>query len=92
YGFFAGQSMDSVYIKTLAETGWLGILSFIPWAAWGVGTILQRFWKEKNIFFLFIGAGLVAFLLNMFTENLLNTWGVSTAFWALTAAGLLYNE
>jgi len=92
YGFFAGQSMDSVYIKTLAETGWLGILSFIPWVAWGIGVILARFRDEKNLIFLFIGAGLVAFLLNMFTENLLNTWGVSTAFWALTVAGLVYNE
>lgn len=92
YGFFAGQSMDSVYIKTLAETGWLGIISFIPWVAWGVGSILQRFLKEKNTIFLFIAAGLVAFLLNMFTENLMNTWGVSTAFWALTVVGLVYNE
>ncbi len=93
YGFFAGQSMDSVYIKTLAETGWLGILSFIPWVAWGIGTILTRFREERNPMFLFIGAGLVAFLLNMFTENLLNnTAGIAYTFWALTAVGIIYRE
>jgi len=93
YGFFAGQSMDSVYIKTLAETGWLGILTFIPWVSLGVGVILTRFMEEKKPLFLFIGAGLVAFLLNMFTENLLNnTAGIAYVFWALIAVGITYRE
>jgi len=54
---------------------------------------ISRFREEKNPTFLFIGSGLVAFLLKMFTENLLNnTAGIAYVFWALNAVAIIYHE
>lgn len=93
YGFVARRSIDSAYIKILSETGWLGIVSFIPWVSWGVGSILTRFRDEKDVIFLFIGAGLLAFLLNLFTQNIFIAMGPGTiVFWALTAVGIVYHD
>lgn len=93
YGFVARRSIDSAYIKVLSETGWLGFISFVPWVSWGVGSILTRFREEKDVIFLFIGAGLLAFLLNLFTQNIFIAMGQGTAvFWALTAVGIVYHN
>ncbi len=93
YGYFAGISMDSVYIKTLAETGWLGLTAFVLWVSWEVGQLFYKYYTKRNITILFIAVSLFSILLNMFTENLFDTWGISINFWGLLAIGeILSNE
>jgi len=92
YGYFAGVSMDSVYIKTLAETGWLGLIAFVLWVSWGVGELFYRYYTRKNITILFIAVSLFSILLNMFTENLFDTWGISINFWTLLAIGQILGD
>ncbi len=93
YGFVARRSIDSAYIKILSETGWIGLTFFILWVSWGAGTNLARYVYEKNIVSLFVGAGLIAFILNLFTQNIFIAMGQGTIiFWTLSAVGSIYNE
>jgi O-antigen ligase len=92
YGYFAHISMDSVYLNVLAETGWLGLISFALWVSLSAGRVLNKFIEKRNLIYLFISIGLFSILIHMFVENIFDAWGIALNFWALSAIGEVLNE
>jgi len=84
YGYFSYTSMDSVYINVFAETGFLGIITFILWCRHHSLILLHDFSKKRNNFPIF-GVALLALLIHIFVENLFNVWGITMNFWIISA-------
>lgn len=87
YGFFAGISMDSVWIRVLAETGIVGFLSYASWLSSGFACAVTRFVKSRDKLWLFASIGLLALLVNLFTDNLLDSWAIALLMWSIFALG-----
>jgi putative inorganic carbon (HCO3(-)) transporter len=87
YGYFTGISMDSVWIRVLTETGMLGFVAFVSWMASAFACVATRFFRSKDRLWLFASTGLLALLINLFTDNLLNSWAISLLVWTLFALG-----
>ncbi len=87
YGYFTGISMDSVWIRILAETGLLGFASYVSWLASGFACVATRFFRSKDKLWLFASVGLLALLVNLFTDNLLDSWAIALLMWSLFALG-----
>ncbi len=87
YGFFTGISMDSVWIRVLAETGIFGFLSFVVWISSGFMEVVGHFLRTREKLWLFTSVGLLALLVNLFTDNLLDSWAISLLMWSLFALG-----
>jgi len=92
YGYFAYTSMDSVYINVFAETGFLGIITFILWVSSSFSNFAARFFKERKTIFLFLGVALLALLIHIFVENLFNVWGITMNFWIISALSEVIDE
>ena len=92
YGYFSYTSMDSVYINVFAETGFLGIITFILWVSSSFANFAARFFKEKKTIFLFLGIALLALLIHIFVENLFNVWGITMNFWIISALSEVIDE
>ncbi|NMB99406.1 MAG: hypothetical protein GYA35_03895 [Thermoanaerobaculaceae bacterium] len=84
--------MDSVYINVFAETGFLGIITFILWVSSSFANFAARFFKEKKTIFLFLGIALLALLIHIFVENLFNVWGITMNFWIISALSEVIDE
>lgn len=87
YGYFTGISMDSVWIRILAETGLLGFALYVSWLASGFACVATRFFRSKDKLWLFASVGLLALLVNLFTDNLLDSWAIALLMWSLFALG-----
>ncbi len=89
YGYFTGISMDSVWIRVLAETGILGFASYLAWFASAFASVAVRFFRTRDRLWLFTSIGLLALLVNLFTDNLLDSWAISLLVWTLFALGAI---
>jgi len=87
YGYFTGISMDSVWIRVLAETGILGFVSYVAWFASAFASVAARYFRTRHRLWLFTSIGLLALLVNLFTDNLLDSWAISLLAWSLFALG-----
>jgi len=87
YGYFTGISMDSVWIRVLAETGMVGFALYISWLSSAFACVATRFFRSKDKLWLFASVGLLALLVNLFTDNLLDSWAISFVMWSLFALG-----
>jgi O-antigen ligase len=85
YGYFTGISMDSVWIRVLSETGILGFLSYVAWMASAFAGVVTRFFRSRDRLWLFTSIGLLALLMNLFTDNLLDSWAITLVMWSLFA-------
>lgn len=85
YGYFTGISMDSVWIRVLSETGILGFLSYVAWMASAFAGVATRFFRSRDRLWLFTSIGLLALLMNLFTDNLLDSWAITLVMWSLFA-------
>lgn len=92
YGFFAGISMDSVWIRVLAETGILGFVAYASWLSSGFACAVTRFLKSRNKLWLFASIGLLALLVNLFTDNLLDSWAIALLMWSIFALAAVPEE
>jgi hypothetical protein len=92
YGYFAYTSMDSVYINVFAETGILGIISFILFVSYGFANYVYKFFTKRKHIFLFLGASMLSILIHIFVENLFNVWGITLNFWAISALSEVLDE
>ncbi len=89
YGYFTGISMDSVWIRVLAETGILGFASYLAWFASAFASVAARYFRTRDRLWLFTSIGLLALLVNLFTDNLLDSWAISLLAWSLFALGAI---
>ncbi len=89
YGYFTGISMDSVWIRVLAETGILGFTSYLIWFATAFASVAVRFFRTRDRLWLFTSIGLLALLVNLFTDNLLDSWAIALLLWTLFALGAI---
>jgi len=87
YGYFTGISMDSVWIRVLAETGMVGFAFYISWLSSAFACVATRFFRSKDKLWLFASVGLLALLVNLFTDNLLDSWAIALLVWSLFALG-----
>jgi len=87
YGYFTGISMDSVWIRVLAETGMVGFALYVSWLSSAFACVATRFFRSKDKLWLFASVGLLALLVNLFTDNLLDSWAISFVMWSLFALG-----
>lgn len=87
YGFFAGISMDSVWIRILAETGIVGFVFYVSWLSSSFACMVTRYFRSKDRLWLFASIGLLALLVNLFTDNLLDSWAIALLMWSLFALG-----
>lgn len=87
YGYFTGISMDSVWIRVLTETGMVGFALYVSWLSSAFACVATRFFRSKDKVWLFASVGLLALLVNLFTDNLLNSWAISLLMWSLFALG-----
>jgi O-antigen ligase len=87
YGYFTGISMDSVWIRVLAETGMVGFAFYISWLSSAFACVATRFFRSKDKLWLFASVGLLALLVNLFTDNLLDSWAIALLMWSLFALG-----
>ncbi|MCE5193261.1 MAG: O-antigen ligase family protein [Candidatus Cryosericum sp.] len=85
YGYFTGISMDSVWIRVLAETGMLGFITYVAWMASSFAGVATRFFRSGDRLWLFASIGLLALLVNLFTDNLLDSWGIALVMWSVFA-------
>jgi O-antigen ligase len=85
YGYFTSISMDSVWIRVLSETGILGFLSYVAWMASAFAGVATRFFRSRDRLWLFTSIGLLALLMNLFTDNLLDSWAITLVMWSLFA-------
>ena len=85
YGYFTGISMDSVWIRVLAETGLVGFALYVSWLSSAFACVATRFFRSKDKLWLFASVGLLALLVNLFTDNLLNSWAIALLMWSLFA-------
>lgn len=92
YGYFSYTSMDSVYINVFAETGFLGIISFILFVSYGFSNFVIKFFTKKKLIYLFLGASLLAILIHIFVENLFDVWGITLNFWVISAFSEVLND
>lgn len=87
YGYFTGISMDSVWIRVLAETGMVGFVLYVSWLSSAFACVVTRFFRSKDKLWLFASVGLLALLVNLFTDNLLDSWAIALLMWSLFALG-----
>jgi O-antigen ligase len=87
YGYFTGISMDSVWIRVLAETGMVGFALYVSWLSSAFACVATRFFRSNDKLWLFASVGLLALLVNLFTDNLLNSWAIALPMWSLFALG-----
>lgn len=87
YGYFTGISMDSVWIRVLTETGMVGFALYVSWLSSAFACVATRFFRSKDKLWLFASVGLLALLVNLFTDNLLNSWAIALLMWSLFALG-----
>jgi O-antigen ligase len=87
YGYFTGISMDSVWIRVLTETGTVGFALYISWLSSAFACVATRFFRSKDKLWLFASVGLLALLVNLFTDNLLDSWAIALLMWSLFALG-----
>ena len=87
YGYFTGISMDSVWIRVLTETGMVGFALYVSWLSSAFACVATRFFRSKDKLWLFASVGLLALLVNLFTDNLLDSWAISFVMWSLFALG-----
>jgi O-antigen ligase len=87
YGYFTGISMDSVWIRVLAETGMIGFALYVSWLSSAFACVATRFFRSKDKLWLFASVGLLALLVNLFTDNLLDSWAIALLMWSLFALG-----
>jgi O-antigen ligase len=87
YGYFTGISMDSVWIRVLTETGMVGFALYLSWLSSAFACVATRFFRSKDKLWLFASVGLLALLVNLFTDNLLDSWAISFVMWSLFALG-----
>ncbi|MCX6084658.1 MAG: O-antigen ligase family protein [Caldiserica bacterium] len=87
YGYFTGISMDSVWIRVLTETGIVGFGLYVSWLSSAFACVATRFFRSKDKLWLFASVGLLALLVNLFTDNLLNSWAIALPMWSLFALG-----
>jgi len=87
YGYFTGISMDSVWIRVLTETGVVGFALYVSWLSSAFACVATRFFRSKDKLWLFASVGLLALLVNLFTDNLLDSWAISFVMWSLFALG-----
>lgn len=87
YGYFTGISMDSVWIRVLAETGMIGFALYVSWLSSAFACIATRYFRSKDKLWLFAGVGLLALLVNLFTDNFLDSWAIALLMWSLFALG-----
>jgi len=92
YGYFSYTSMDSVYINVFAETGFLGIISFILFVSYGFANYVYKFFTKKKLIFLFLGASMLSILIHIFVENLFDVWGITLNFWVISALSEVMDE
>jgi len=92
YGYFSYTSMDSVYINVFAETGILGIISFILFVSYGFANYVYKFFTKKKLIFLFLGASMLSLLIHIFVENLFDVWGITLNFWVISALSEVLDE
>jgi O-antigen ligase len=92
YGYFTGISMDSVWIRVLTETGVIGFALYVSWLAGAFACLATRFFRSKDKLWLFASVGLLALLVNLFTDNLLNSWAIALLMWSLFALGAVPEE
>jgi len=92
YGYFSYTSMDSVYINVFAETGFLGIISFILFVSYGFANYVYKFSTKRKLIFLFLGASMLSILIHIFVENLFDVWGITLNFWAISALSEVLDE
>jgi O-Antigen ligase. len=92
YGYFSYTSMDSVYINVFAETGFLGIISFILFVSYGFANYVYKFFTKKKLIFLFLGASMLSILIHIFVENLFDVWGITLNFWVISALSEVLDE
>ena len=85
YGYFTGISMDSVWIRVLTETGVVGFALYVSWLSSAFACVATRFFRSKDKLWLFASVGLLALLVNLFTDNLLNSWAIALLMWSLFA-------
>lgn len=85
FGYFTGISMDSVWIRVLTETGIIGFLSYVAWMASAFAGMATRFFRSRDRLWLFASIGLLALLINLFTDNLLDSWAITLVMWSLFA-------
>jgi len=83
YGYFTGISMDSVWIRVLAETGMLGFITYVAWMASSFAGVATRFFRSGDKLWLFASIGLLALLVNLFTDNLLDSWAIALVMWSV---------
>lgn len=88
-GMFEGLYVDNYYLKTLVETGIFGILSFLylifSILKKGILNIIKLFDEKSRNLSLGIFLGILAFLLNNFTENLWEIPVLSVTLWMLVS-------
>jgi O-antigen ligase len=87
YGYFTGISMDSVWIRVLTETGMVGFALYVSWLSSAFACVATRFFRSKDKLWLFASVGLLALLVNLFTDNLLDSWAIALLMWSLFALG-----
>jgi len=92
YGYFSYTSMDSVYINVFAETGFLGIITFILFVSYGFVNYFVKFLNKRKYLYLFLGASLFALLVHIFVENLFDVWGITLNFWIISAFSEVIDE
>jgi hypothetical protein len=54
--------------------------------------VATRFFRSKDKLWLFASVGLLALLVNLFTDNLLNSWAVALLMWSLFGLGAIPEE
>jgi O-antigen ligase len=87
YGYFTGISMDSVWIRVLAETGMVGFALYVSWLSSAFACVATRFFRSRDKLWLFASVGLLALVVNLFTDNLLDSWAIALLMWSLFALG-----
>ncbi|MGB9794083.1 O-antigen ligase family protein [Caldisericum exile] len=92
YGYFSYTSMDSVYVNVFAETGFLGIISFVLFISYGFANFVYKFFSEKKLIYLFLGTSILAILIHIFVENLFDVWGITLNFWVISALSEVLND
>ncbi|UCC95893.1 MAG: O-antigen ligase family protein, partial [Candidatus Omnitrophota bacterium] len=84
------QYAHNCYLQILAETGLLGLFSFL----WALGEVIVRSYRklkrEFNVVFLGIFCGLLTFLIHSFFDTHLYSLNLSILFWILIAFLAIY--
>jgi O-antigen ligase len=90
YSNLGSQYTHNCYLQILAETGLLGLVSFL----WFLGEIITRCYKRliKNFDILFLGVflGFLAFLIHSFFDTQLYSLKLSILFWLLASFLAIY--